>query len=202
MALGTWAAALALAEMVPTIFKWIGGGEDDDSRRNSKEKSQDFGDIAGYVVEIAKRISGVDHAGEAVNSIQGNKRLFLQFQKRMVDLERELIAAALKDRIDARSRDMHMLKLGHHNRRADIMVIAASVGLSFIRWFLSRSSPRRGDRADLNSGRDLWRVPERCLWIRIRNVSSKNRHSLRRHEQEKITFFEDEEVFWGEKFLV
>lgn len=27
MALGTWAAALALAEMVPTLFKWIGGDE-------------------------------------------------------------------------------------------------------------------------------------------------------------------------------
>jgi hypothetical protein len=124
MALGTWAAALALAEMVPSIFQWIGGSEE------TSKKSQGFGDIASYVVEIAKRISGASQAEDAINQLRKDKKLFFRFQKHMAELEKELIAAQLKDRMDARNRDLHMVKLGRHNRRADIMVVCASVGLT------------------------------------------------------------------------
>lgn len=95
-----------------------------------KKKSQDFGDIAGYIVEIAKWVSGADHAGEAIKNLQKNKKMFLRFQKHMAGLEKELITAQLKDRMDARNRDLHMAKLGRHNRRADIMVVSASIGLT------------------------------------------------------------------------
>jgi hypothetical protein len=115
MAFPLIAAALGLAEFAPMIARWLGG-------RNAEN-------IASDVVNIAKRITHTDDPYEAIQSLQREPQLVLEFQKAVLQKESDLEAAYLHDRQSARSRDMAFIQAGVKNTRADIMVCAAALGL-------------------------------------------------------------------------
>jgi hypothetical protein len=51
------------------------------------------------------------------------------FQKAIIQVEAEIELAVMKDRQDARLRDVALMNAGHSNVRADVMVISAALGL-------------------------------------------------------------------------
>lgn len=116
------AAATALAPLVPDLYKWLMPGASGGNKNNSYE-------VATKVIDIAKKVSGNKDTESAVNALKNNPHLLLQFQESFINLERELIRTQSSDRESARKRDITMLELGHSNFRADIMVMAAALGL-------------------------------------------------------------------------
>src|SRR5690606_26013094 len=113
MAFPILAAALGLAQFAPLISRWLGGS-------NAQ-------DVATKVLDIAQKITETSDPLEAIQRMQDNTDMVIEFQKAVIDLETELALA--KDRQDARLRDMTLMKTGRSNRRADVMVIAAALGL-------------------------------------------------------------------------
>ena len=112
--------ASALAELVPGISRWF---SDDPKHADRNQK------IARQVIEIAKKVTGSGDASHALRLLESSPEALLKFQKEIRDMERDLEHAYLQDRQDARYRDMAFVSSGRTNRRADIMVIAAAVGL-------------------------------------------------------------------------
>jgi hypothetical protein len=115
MAFPVIAAALGLAEFAPLIARWLGG----DNAEN----------IATDVVNLAKHITGTNDPYEAVQRLQQNPTLVLEFQKAVLKHEAEMEVAFLHDRQSARTRDIAMIQAGLKNTRADVMVCAAAMGL-------------------------------------------------------------------------
>jgi hypothetical protein len=115
MAFPVLAAALGLAEFAPVIARWLGGP-------NAQ-------DIAAQVVDVAKRVTGTMDPVEAIKMMQQNSAFIIDFQKAIVQMEAEMELAHLRDRQDARLRDIALVNAGRTNLRADIMVISAALGL-------------------------------------------------------------------------
>lgn len=116
MAFPLIAAALGLAEFVPSIARWLGG-----------EKAHD---IAAKVVDVAKTVTHTKDPIAAINALNNNPDYIRDFQKAVLAIEAELELAYLRDRQDARIRDMAFIKTGNKNFRADIMVVSAALGLT------------------------------------------------------------------------
>ena len=117
MAFPIIAAALGLAEFVPTIARWLGG-----------DKAHD---IAAKVVETAKKVTGKHDPVEAIKAMHENTKLVAEFQKAVMEIEAELELAYIQDRQDARARDVALAEAGRTNVRADVMVVSAALGLIF-----------------------------------------------------------------------
>ncbi|MBM3467883.1 MAG: hypothetical protein FJX71_00435 [Alphaproteobacteria bacterium] len=115
MAFPIIAAALGLAGFAPIIARWLGG-----------EHAQD---VAAKVVDIAQKITGTLDPVEAIQRLQENSGMVSEFQKAIIQVEAEIELAVMKDRQDARLRDIAIINAGRSNVRADVMVIAAAVGL-------------------------------------------------------------------------
>lgn len=115
MAFPVIAAALGLASFAPIIARWLGGDQAQET--------------AVKVVDIAQKITGTLDPVEAIQRLQQNTDMVSQFQKAIIQVEAEMELAAIKDRQDARLRDVALMNAGRSNIRADIMVIAAAVGL-------------------------------------------------------------------------
>ncbi len=115
MAFPLFAAALGLAEFAPAIVRWISG--------------DDAADVAADIVNSAKRITGHDDAAEVLAKLRCDSAALIEFQKAMLTFGTNLEMAQLKDRQSARERDVSMIQTGHRNYRADVMVIAAAVGM-------------------------------------------------------------------------
>ncbi|MDF3034289.1 MAG: hypothetical protein K0R76_1243 [Alphaproteobacteria bacterium] len=115
MAFPVIAAALGLAGFAPLIARWLGG-----------DQAQD---VATKVVDIAQKITGTLDPVEAIQQLEKNPNLVSAFQKAIIQVEAEMELAVMKDRQDARLRDVALMNAGRSNIRADIMVIAAAVGL-------------------------------------------------------------------------
>lgn len=109
------AAALGLAGFAPIIARWLGG-----------DQAQD---VASKVVDIAQRVTGSIDPVEAIQRLQENTDMVSEFQKGIIQVEAEMELAFMKDRQDARLRDIAILNAGRSNVRADVMVIAAAFGL-------------------------------------------------------------------------
>ena len=107
--------AIALAEFVPLIARWIGG-----------EKSEK---VAQQIVETAKKVTGESDPSKVLQSLKASPKLVAQFQHALLKMEHELEMTEFEDRKSARSRDMAFLQAQRHNIRADIMVVAAAIGL-------------------------------------------------------------------------
>jgi hypothetical protein len=120
--------AVALAELVPAIARWFG-----------KENVQTSGRIAAQVVDIAKKVTDKKEIVSALHLLETHPDLLLQFHKDIQQLDLEVGSAYLTDLKDARHRDSEFIKAASHNIRADIMVIAAVIGLvgclSFLVYF-------------------------------------------------------------------
>ncbi len=112
--------ASALADLVPGISRWFS----DDPKK--AERNQE---IAKKVIDIAKKVTGTSDASHALRLLESSPEALLEFQREIRDMERDLERAYLQDRQDARYRDMAFISSGRSNKRADVMVIAAAVGL-------------------------------------------------------------------------
>jgi hypothetical protein len=115
MAFPIIAAALGLAGFAPIIARWF-------------EVSQAQG-AAAKVVDIARQVTGVIDPLEAIHRLQEDKDMETAFQKAIIEKEAEIELLFLKDRQDARARDARLTQAGWPNRRADVMVIVAALGL-------------------------------------------------------------------------
>ena len=117
MAFPVIAAALGLAEFAPVIARWLGGSHAQDA--------------AAKVVDIAQKITGTLDPLEAIHHLETNNKLVIEFQKAIIRVEAQMELAAVKDRQDARLRDVALANAGRSNIRADVMVISAALGLIF-----------------------------------------------------------------------
>lgn len=115
MPLPLMATALGLAQFAPSIARLLGG-----------EKAED---VANSVVRIAKSITGTEDSSSLMSVLKENPNLLIEFQKEVIRLETEMELADLRDRQDARYRDIKLLSTGKQNYRADIMVLSAAGGL-------------------------------------------------------------------------
>lgn len=115
MAFPVIAAALGLAGFSPIIARWLGG-----------DQAQD---VATKVVDIAQKITGTLDPIEAIQRLQQNTDMVSDFQKAIIQVEAEIELAVMKDRQDARLRDVALMNAGRSNVRADVMVISAALGL-------------------------------------------------------------------------
>ena len=115
MAFPVIAAALGLAGFAPIIARWLGG-----------DQAQD---VATKVVDIAQKITGTLDPIEAIQRLQESTDMVSAFQKAIIQVEAEIELAVMKDRQDARLRDVALVNAGRSNIRADVMVIAAATGL-------------------------------------------------------------------------
>lgn len=108
-------AALGLAEFAPLVARWLGG-------KNAQKIAQD-------VVDVAHKVTGVNDPIQALKILENNPDLVIAFQKEILNMESELELADLRDRQDARARDVALVQAGRSNRRADIMVMSAATGM-------------------------------------------------------------------------
>jgi hypothetical protein len=115
MAFPIIAAALGLAGFAPIIARWLGG-----------DQAQD---VATKVVDIAQKVTGSTDPVEAILRLQENSGMVSEFQRAIIQVEAEIELAVMKDRQDARLRDVALLNAGRSNARADVMVMSAAVGL-------------------------------------------------------------------------
>lgn len=107
--------ASALVEFAPLIGRWIKG---DQGER-----------VAQKVVEVARSVTGEQDTLKILQHLKIDGTALLNFQQAMLNLDQELEMADYKDRESARLRDIAIVNAGRSNYRADIMVVAAAVGL-------------------------------------------------------------------------
>ncbi|MBX3487588.1 MAG: hypothetical protein KF798_06775 [Candidatus Paracaedibacteraceae bacterium] len=111
----TVATALGLAQFIPSIAKWLAG-----------DKAEH---VAKNIVDIAKRVTGIDDASGMIRLLLDEPDLVIEFQKAILNLEAEMELSVMRDRQNARMRDMAFINSGRNNVRADIMVVSAAGGL-------------------------------------------------------------------------
>lgn len=104
----------AFANLVPIIRTWSENQETP---------------LLERVMEVAQHMTGEDDPLTSWCALRDNPELLCQFQQRMMELELERQKLIIDDRNNARQRDMTFVQVGKPNRRADIMVISAAVGL-------------------------------------------------------------------------
>ena len=115
MAFPVIAAALGLASFAPIIARWLGG--------------EQATEVAGKVVDIAQKVTGTLDPLEAIKRLQDDTDMVSEFQKAIIQVEAEIELAVMKDRQEARLRDVALINAGRSNVRADVMVLAAAIGL-------------------------------------------------------------------------
>lgn len=115
MAVSPISAAVSLAQFIPSIARWLAG-----------EKAEE---VAANVLDIAKRITGIEDPTDIIQLLREQPEVVIEFQKAILNLEAEMELSTMRDRQDARLRDMAFIKAGKSNLRADIMVISAAGGL-------------------------------------------------------------------------
>lgn len=107
--------AMALAQFAPQIIRWVTG-------------SDKAAEAAGKVVDIAEAVTGQGGMA-AVDALRADPTMVLQFRTSLMQVEADLDKAYLADRADARARDVALAQAGRNNRRADVMIIGAVIGL-------------------------------------------------------------------------
>lgn len=123
MAFPLMAAAESLVTLAPALFKWLTpGGSQEKNGHNPCE-------VAFKIVEAAQKITGLKDPTMVFDRLKREAPLLIKFQETMRNLHKELMQAEIADRENARHRDIRLLELGRSNLRADIMVVAAALGL-------------------------------------------------------------------------
>lgn len=110
--------AMSLAQFAPQIVRWMSG-------------SDKAAEAAARVVDVAQAVTGKTGI-EAVQAIQADPALVLQFRQALVDIEAELDKAYLADRQDARKRDAAIVAAGRRNVRADVMFVLAVIVIGLL----------------------------------------------------------------------
>ena len=123
-------SALQLGEYAPQIFKWL---KPDVTRGPSGQSTSRSGleieSIADRILSIAQQVTATDSPTSARKALEKDPTFQRAFQKRVMDFEKRMAEISYQDRQDARTRDIAMAHAGRMNIRADIMVIAAAIGL-------------------------------------------------------------------------
>jgi hypothetical protein len=127
-------AAMALAQFAPKIVKWVSG-------------SDKAAEAAGAVVALANEVTATKGPADAVQALQADPALVLQFRDKIEEREAELDKAFLADMQDARRRDVELRRVGDHNKRADFMVamdvfglVGTLVAMLVLGWFKAKHS--------------------------------------------------------------
>lgn len=107
--------ALTLTQFAPLLTQIVGG--------EMPEKT------AAKVVAVAKAITGTDDASNVVHVLKTNPQALMEFQRAVADLAVTEERMVLADRQSARGRDIAMIQAGRGSLRADVMVVAAAMGL-------------------------------------------------------------------------
>ncbi len=107
--------AYALIEFVPFLRRWIKGEQEDK--------------VIQKVVDVAQSITGEKDPAKVLLSLKGNPQLVADFQTAILKMDHDLKLTEVKDRENARLRDIALAQAGRSNMRADIMVISAALGL-------------------------------------------------------------------------
>ena len=107
--------AHALTEFVPLTARWLG-------RENGHATAQ-------KVVNIAQSITREKEPLQILHSLKADPKKALEFQQAVQKMAHELDLEEVKDRENARLRDIALAQAGRSNLRADIMVISAALGL-------------------------------------------------------------------------
>lgn len=119
--------ALGLAPVVPELVRWISGGD---------EKATA---AATMIVDVAEAVTGKKGA-EAVEQVRADPAVMLEFRQRAMELDGQLEAAYLKDRQDARNRDVELAKAGRKNYRSDFLAFLSVIALMFCVWFVATNA--------------------------------------------------------------
>lgn len=115
MSISLLQAALSLSAFSPSISKFLSG---------SKVEA-----VSNKILEIAKTVTNAKNEFEAVEKIKIDNEMATAFQKAISESEKEIELSIIKDRENARNRDIAFVNSGRRNKRADIMVISAAMGL-------------------------------------------------------------------------
>ncbi|MDR1907940.1 MAG: hypothetical protein LBQ43_03715 [Holosporales bacterium] len=116
MAIPFITTALSFVEFAPTLVKWLSGSK-------STER------VAAEVLDIAKKVTSSSSPEDALTRLRENNAFANDFRREILKSETEWEISLLEDRQLARERDLEILKAGHANRRADLMVVSAALGL-------------------------------------------------------------------------
>lgn len=119
--------AMGLAQFAPQIIRWVTG-------------SDKAADAAGKVVEIAQAVTGKQDGPAALEAIQADPALAVQFREKVMANEADLDKAYLADRQNARGRDVALAQAGRYNWRADILAVLAVGGLVLCVYFIARDA--------------------------------------------------------------
>lgn len=114
--------AMGLAQFAPQIIRWVTG-------------SDKAAEVAGQVADIAQTVTG-KRGAEALQALQADPALVLQFRQAVLSVEADLDKAYLADRSDARARDAKFLTAGTRNYRADLMFLLAVAVTSALVWIV------------------------------------------------------------------
>jgi hypothetical protein len=80
-------------------------------------------------LDIAKDVTQSHNEADAVEKLKKDKQMFFLFQRALINSEREIELSLIRDKENARTRDIAIINSGRRNKRADVMVIAAAIGL-------------------------------------------------------------------------
>jgi hypothetical protein len=107
--------AMGLAQFAPSVVRWLSGSD----------KAEQ---VAQRVVDVAEVVTG-RQGPQAIEAMQADPALVLQFRQALAEIELEMERAYLADRQDARGRDVAYVQAGRRNLRADVMVALDALGL-------------------------------------------------------------------------
>lgn len=119
--------AFGLAQYAPSIIKWLSGSD----------KAEE---AAKKVIDVARVVTGKQDASEAVQAIQADPAMLMQFRQAMAGIEADMDRAYLADRQNARGRDVAFVQAGRWNIRADLLALLSVTGLIVCVWFVARDS--------------------------------------------------------------
>lgn len=91
--------------------------------------SDTAGTVAAQVIDIAKTVTGKGTPDAALEAMQADPALAIQFRTAVMANEADLVKAHLSDRQHARDRDVKLHQAGFRNDRATWMIVGDVLGM-------------------------------------------------------------------------
>lgn len=85
--------------------------------------------VIGGIEKILLRLSGAKDVTDSIDRVKNDKQLELEFQHALLEAENEYWKVCLRDRQNARERDLALRKVQGRNRRANLMLVIAILGI-------------------------------------------------------------------------
>ena len=111
-------ATALVSEFAPTLIRKMAG--------------DGAAEVAEQVIGLATKVTGKVDPEDALAALRADPQAVLDFKSEAAGLEVRLEEAHLKDRQNARDRDVKLAQAGYHNWRADIMLGMAFIALIVI----------------------------------------------------------------------